>query len=201
MEQPEINNTQRSQNTFFSNRGWVLLSTILLFSGLVWIYLSRVDQNNIGVENESAPFVGFKAPKFNLPSETGETVSSLDFLGAPLVINLWTSWCPPCRAEMPAMERVYQEYQDKGLEFIAVNITNQDSKQKAIQFKQDVAISFPILFDENGEISELYQLQALPTTFFIDENGIIKEVVIGGPMSETLLRTRVEDIFDQMGDH
>ncbi len=101
---------------------------------------------------------------------------------------------------MPALERVYQEYNSAGLEILSINITSQDDKQKAIQFTREIGISFPTLFDEKGQISELYHLQALPTTFFIDENGVIQDIVIGGPMSETLLRTRVEEMFNTQGD-
>ena len=196
MRQPEIENPQSLLSPFLTSWRWLVFSIILLFLGLVWIYISRIDQNKSGVMGDSVPFTGFEAPEFSLKSQTGETMSTLDYLGKPLVINLWASWCPPCRAEMPAMERIYQEYKDEGLEILAVNITTQDSKQEAVQFARDLGISFPILFDESGIVSQTYHLQALPTTFFIDEIGVIREVVIGGPMSETLLRTRVEDIIN-----
>lgn len=199
MKQPDIKKTTSSANIIFTNSRWAAYSIILLFSGLVWIFVSRIDQTSTGAEDESAPYIGFNAPDFSLLNDRGETVSSLDYLGNPFIINLWASWCPPCRAEMPALERVYQEYNSAGLEILAINATNQDDRQKAIQFTREIGISFPTLFDVNGLISELYHLQALPTTFFIDENGVIQDIVIGGPMSETLLRTRVEEMFNTQG--
>ena len=201
MKYPDIKNTKNPPSAFLISKRWAAISIIFLFSGLVWIYASRIDQNNIMTEESSAPFTGFKAPLFELQTENGETVSTLDYQGTPLIINLWTSWCPPCRAEMPAMERVYQEHKGEGLEILAVNITNQDSKSDAIQFARELGLTFPVLFDNTGKVSELYHLKALPTTFFVDEFGIIREVVIGGPMSETLLQTRVEKILNVQGNN
>jgi cytochrome c biogenesis protein CcmG/thiol:disulfide interchange protein DsbE len=114
-----------------------------------------------------------------------------------VLINIWTSWCPPCRAEMPALQQVYEAYRDQGFEILAVNATNQDSQQDAVGFAQELGLTFPILLDSTGEVSNLYQLRSLPTSFFVDSRGIIHEVVIGGPMSEALLRTRVQQLLEE----
>jgi thiol-disulfide isomerase/thioredoxin len=200
MKQSNKNNTESSPNAIFTSSKWAAFSVILLFFGLVWIFMGRIDQNITSGDKGSAPFNGFEAPDFLLQTENGEAISTLDYREKPLIINLWTSWCPPCRAEMPALEQVYQEYNGEGLEILAVNITKQDNKQNAIQFARDLGISFPVLFDESGHVSEMYHLQALPTTFFIDKFGVIRDIVVGGPMSDTLLRTRVEDILSSQGN-
>ncbi len=114
-----------------------------------------------------------------------------------MLINLWTSWCPPCKAEMPALQRVYEDYQEQGLEILAVNATNQDRLADAAAFAGQLGLTFPILFDEDGEVSLLYQLRSLPTTYFIDRQGIIQDVVIGGPMSEALLRIRIDQLLEE----
>jgi thiol-disulfide isomerase/thioredoxin len=115
--------------------------------------------------------------------------------GQSVIVNLWASWCPPCRAEMPALERVYKANRDRGLEILAVNTTFQDSEAAAAEFVQEFGLTFPIALDRTGEVSRSYLLRALPTTFFIDRDGVIRKVVLGGPMSETTLQTAVEELL------
>ena len=98
---------------------------------------------------------------------------------------------------MPAMQNAYEAYQDQGFEILAVNATNQDNQQDAIDFAGQYGLTFLILLDISGEVSGLYQLRSLPTSFFIDRNGVIQEVVIGGPMSEALLRSRVQQLMEE----
>lgn len=79
---------------------------------------------------------------------------------------------------------------------LAVNMTYQDDPFAVLPFVTEQGLSFPILLDETGEMADDYQLRSLPSSFFVDRNGIINEVVIGGPMAEALLRTRVEEILE-----
>ncbi len=95
------------------------------------------------------------------------------------------------------MQRVYDEYKDQGFLILAINATDQDSREEALSFAQANELTFPILFDTEGKFSQIYQISALPTSFFINKDGIIQEVVIGGPMSETLLRVRVEELLQE----
>jgi peroxiredoxin len=98
---------------------------------------------------------------------------------------------------MPAMQQAYEEYADHGFSILAVNATNVDTKAAAYQFVQDNQLTFPILFDPDGEVAQIYRASSLPTSFFIDRDGNIQDVVIGGPMSEALLRTRIEKILGE----
>ena len=167
---------------------------LVLFAG--WIWFSRIQPRNTPLRNNPAPQKGFLAPGFTLESNTGENISLADQQGKVLLINFWTSWCPPCRAEMPAIQRVYKEYQADGLVVIAINATDQDELASVKSFIADRQLTFPILLDKDGEISRLYNLHSLPTSFFVDPNGIIQEVVIGGPMAEALLRSRIERLME-----
>jgi len=97
---------------------------------------------------------------------------------------------------MPALERVYQDYKDVGLVILAVNSTSQDNAADADAFVQDLGLTFTILFDKDGSVSKQYRLQALPTSIFINREGVIQEIVIGGPMSEALLRSRIKTLIE-----
>ncbi|MFC2043407.1 TlpA disulfide reductase family protein [Chloroflexota bacterium] len=175
---------------------WTLFSIALLAACAVWIWFSRVDPDQASATETSAPHKGFLAPDFSLSTYEGEIITLSDLRGQPVLINLWTSWCPPCKAEMPALERVYQDFKDDGLEILAVNSTNQDNAADAIGFVQDLGLTFTVLFDNNGNVSKQYRLQALPTSIFINREGVIREIVIGGPMSEALLRTRIKTLIE-----
>jgi len=96
---------------------------------------------------------------------------------------------------MPALQSVYQKYKDHGLIVLAVNTTYQDSIDKVSTFVSDNNLTFPILLDGTSQSSTDYQIRSLPTTFFIDKDGIIQDMVLGGPMSEALLNIRVERLL------
>ena len=96
---------------------------------------------------------------------------------------------------MQSIEEVYQEYKDQDFIVLAVNMTHQDTFSAIAPFVEEQGLTFPILLDETGEVASAYQLQSLPSSFFIRRDGIINEVVIGGPMSEALLRTRIKAIL------
>lgn len=176
---------------------WYVFSALVLAVGAAWIFVSRAEPGSTTSGMIPLPRQGFAAPDFNLQTPEGESIGLSDLRGQPVLINLWTSWCPPCRAEMPALQRVYDAYQDQGFVVLAVNATNQDSRQEALDFAQELGLTFPILLDTTGKVSGSYQLRSLPTSFFVDSQGVIQEVVIGGPMSEALLRTRVQQLLEE----
>jgi len=175
-----------------SQNRYTILSVLVLVVGAGWIWLTRVQPGSATSGDISAPRPGFIAPAFKLDSHTGETFSLADLQGKVLLINFWTSWCPPCRAEMPAIQQVFEDYQGDGLVVLGINATNQDDITAVKSFVHENQLTFPVLLDLDGEISNQYNLHSLPTSYFIDQNGIIQDVVVGGPMAEALLRTRVE---------
>lgn len=167
---------------------------LILIAGLAWIGISA-DPAGSGTAGARAPQAGFLAPDFTLKTPEGETITLSALQGKAVLINLWATWCPPCRAEMPAIQKVYEEYKEQGLVVLAINSTVQDDPFAIAPFVAEYSLTFPILLDETGEVSRAYQLRSLPSSYFIRRDGIINEVVIGGPMSEALLRTRIEDIL------
>ena len=172
--------------------------TALLALGLVWIGVSRVPEGATTAGQIPAPQVGFLAPDFTLRTPGGKPIRLSDLHGKVILVNIWATWCPPCRAEMPAMERTYNTYKDQGFVVLAVDSTIQDALPNVSSFIDEYKLTFPVLLDESGEVTRLYRVQSLPTSFFIGADGIIREVVIGGPMSEALLQSRVEELLKEV---
>jgi thiol-disulfide isomerase/thioredoxin len=90
-------------------------------------------------------------------------------LGNVVLINFWASWCGPCREELPYLEELQQEYADLGFTILAVNVDEDPSKADILL--NDIAVSFPVLFDVNDDVSKLYDVQAMPTTVIVDRDG------------------------------
>ncbi len=174
-----------------------MVSIFVLISAAAWIWLSAAPQGNTTQGGIPAPQEGFQAPDFQLETFTGDEYTLSELRGMPVLINFWASWCPPCRSEMPAIQRVYDEFQDQGFVVLAVNSTHQDNLGDAITFAQIRKLTFPILLDRDGSVGNLYEVRSLPTTFFVDPQGKIQDVVVGGPMAEALLRIRVQQLLEQ----
>lgn len=102
-----------------------------------------------------------------------------DFAGKPVLINLWATWCIPCQNEMPVLEKIYKEYNASGLVVLGVDITLQDNLQAVKETVKKYQLSYPILLDESGQISKLYQVYGIPTSYFIDHQGILRLIQIG----------------------
>ena len=172
-----------------------MLYMLIVTLGLAWILVSADRSGASTAGKIPAPQVGFLAPDFELQTPDGKSVRLSQLRGQAVLVNLWATWCPPCRAEMQSIEKVYQEYKDEEFTVLAVNMTYQDDPLAVMPFVNEQALTFPILLDETGEMGNAYQLRSLPSSYFIRRDGIINEVVIGGPMSEALLRTRIEAIL------
>ncbi|MBT2638056.1 redoxin domain-containing protein [Bacillus sp. ISL-39] len=118
---------------------------------------------------------GMVSPNFKLKNLAGEEVSLKDYRGKKVMLNFWATWCPPCKEEMPAMERFYKE-KSKDVEILAVNL---DPQNNVISFVKDNDLTFPILLDHDGSTQQTYSIISIPTTFIIDEQGLILKKHIG----------------------
>ncbi len=119
--------------------------------------------------------IGLKAPDFELKNLSGEPVKLSNYNGKKVMLNFWATWCPPCKAEMPDMQKLHEEARDD-LVILAVNI---DPENDVAGFAKQMGISFPILIDKDYVVNKTYQIISIPTSYFIDENGIIQAKHIG----------------------
>ena len=178
---------------------WDILMAVTLAAGILWTFVSRVP-SAVGEPLSSSPNPreGFYAPDFTLDTLDGSTITLSDLRGKSVVINFWATWCLPCRAETPALENAFEQYQDSDVVILGVNLTNQDSVAAVEAFVQEFELTYPILLDRDGGIGYLYQVTGLPTTYFISREGIIRSVLVGGPMSETFIRSKIEALLKEV---
>jgi peroxiredoxin len=133
---------------------------------------------------------GERAPGFEVADLQGEPVALEDYRGRVVLVNIWATWCAPCREEMPSMERLYRGLDHGDFEILAVSVDaapgERDprgnpgaSKQKLADFASEHDLTFPILHDPSGEIQRLYQTTGVPESFLIDREGVIVKRIAG----------------------
>ena len=116
-----------------------------------------------------AEAINVPAPDFTLESRSGENLRLEDHRGEVVMLNFWASWCGPCRQEMPLMDELYSQYKDLGFTILAVNVD--ENREEAHRFLDKVPVNYPILYDPESSVSELYEVQAMPTNVMIDRDG------------------------------
>jgi len=145
-------------------------------------------------KNSTAPVEGTQAgnlaPDFQLQNLDGQTVSLSNLRNKPVLINFWATWCSPCRSEMPYIQEIYEEWADKELVVLAINIG--ESSSKAEEFMQSNNLSFTVLLDTKQDVAQKYNIQYIPTTFFIDKDGIIQDKMIGAFQNKTQIENKLE---------
>lgn len=166
---------------------------------VILIVNMSTDKKTVGVKKEEGDYQQqssaqqeqvMMATDFTLTSLTGEQVTLSELRGKIVILNLWATWCPPCREEMPHMQSFYEEHQDE-VEILAVNLTSLDHGiEKVAQFATEYELTFPILLDQTGEVGELYEAFTIPTSYVIDKEGRIFQKIVG-PMDEEFMEELV----------
>ncbi|KUP05683.1 thiol:disulfide interchange protein (thioredoxin) [Bacillus coahuilensis m2-6] len=138
---------------------------------------------------------GAVPPDFLLNTHDGESIRLSELKGKKVMLNFWATWCPPCKAEMPVMQKFYEKQAEElNVEIIAVNLTSQDHGPEALaEFLKVYDLTFPILLDESGEVGKTYQAFTIPTSYFINTKGEIEGKVIG-PVNEQLLEDTIRNM-------
>lgn len=122
----------------------------------------------------SSGLAGQKAPDFVLKSATGENLRLREYRGDVVMINFWATWCGPCRQEMPLLDELYGRYRRVGFRLLGVNID--DDSRRAMAMADELGVTFPVLFDEDKQVSKLYQVEAMPMTLLLDREGTVRHV-------------------------
>ena len=144
----------------------------------------------------SDKIVNSRAPEFTLKDLSGKTVPLSAFKGKVVLLNFWATWCPPCRAEMPALNKLYRALKPRGLEIIAVSTDRSVNDIKG--FLEKHRVDFPILFDADHSASKQYRVFSMPTTFLIDRNGMIVEKFYGEyDWTEPETKGKIEKLLQQ----
>ncbi|MFD1849698.1 thiol-disulfide oxidoreductase ResA [Oceanobacillus bengalensis] len=155
---------------------------IVLLGAVIFALVSNLQADN------KVYSIGDKAPDFQLQqinkNSELETVQLSDLEGKGVMLNFWATWCKPCEAEMPYMQELYPEYKEKGVEIVAVSL---DSTELVVdRFIDKYDLTFPIPYDKSGEVRDLYKVGPIPSTFFINPDGEIEEMVSGALSLERL---------------
>jgi peroxiredoxin len=125
-----------------------------------------------------APEVDHVAPDFTLPDLEGNQISLSTYKGRVVLLNFWATWCPPCRLEMPTMEKAYRKYRDKGFEVVAVSV-DAGPKSSVKSFLRELGLSFQVLLDPDMETLRAFRGFSLPMTVVIDRQGVIRSRELG----------------------
>ena len=118
------------------------------------------------------------APDFSVSGLSGERIALRDLRGKVVFLNFWATWCPPCKQEMPSMERLYRRYKDRGFTIVAISIDTGD-KAAVASFVKTYGLTFPIGLDPTLEVANRYTVRALPSSVLIDKNGNTAAVALG----------------------
>ena len=150
---------------------------------------------NCASEGEPRPVPGGVAPDFELQNLDGQTVSLRDFQGSPVLLNFWASWCGPCRFEMPFLQEISEEVKWKALDLEVIAVNLGESAAEARGFMEGSGFTFKVLLDRTGKVGDVYNIRSIPTTFFIDERGIIRDSDVGAYQSTGAIEQRLEQMI------
>ena len=188
----------------------ILAASVLLMAGAYVLYdtlSEKVDADQLVANQPSAPTdpgtqptedstqptedntqpIEHLAPDFTVYDANGNPVKLSDFIGKPVVLNFWASWCPPCKSEMPDFQEVYQELGDQ-VQFLMVNTTVSDTMADAKAFIQSMGYTFPVFYDTQDLASIAYGIETLPNTCFINAKGQLVARANGAISKATLLK-------------
>jgi cytochrome c biogenesis protein CcmG, thiol:disulfide interchange protein DsbE len=170
---------------------WRLIFLAILVLGSGWLWWSRAPEDARAMERAPQPALNHPAPPFTLTALDGATFALNELHGQPLVINFWATWCFPCRQEMPMLQSTWERYGDSVL-ILGVDVGEQETIVQ--DFVDEFQLTFPILLDEPMAVAGEYNVRGLPTTFFIDGNGIIRQIY-PGELNSAILAEGIQKIL------
>ena len=198
---PSSMETKRRSFPFrFSKRTWLIIGAgvpvLALFAILAWASVrSGGNPGGLAVNDEfgQVDTSQERAPEFDLELISGGQLRLSDLRGQVVMVDFWASWCPPCRVEAPVLVQVYEEYRDRGVEFVGVDIW--DSVGDAEIYLQQEGQTYPNGFDGKGVIAIDYGVRGIPEKFFIDRDGAIAKKYVG-PLTADRLRSTLDELLE-----
>jgi len=145
------------------------LAILALAFGVVWLQSAKYEPL----------LVGMTAPDFRLPDLQGKTQRLSDYRGKVVFLNFWATWCKPCKEEMPSMQVLWENLKNQDFMMLAVSMDRVTTTKDIPSFVESLKLSFPILTDSWGQTDKRYKLMGVPETYIIDQNGVLREKVIG----------------------
>lgn len=158
--------------------GRQLLTMLLILVVAIPILLLSLKENDLGLRSESPVRVGHPAPDFTFPDLTGKKVSLTDFRGKVVFVNVWATWCPPCREEMPSMQKLYERFKNEEFKILAVSIDS-NGREAVAPFMEKLNLTFPALLDPESKMWGLYGLTGVPESFIMDREGLVVKKIVG----------------------
>jgi len=164
----------------------------LLATGAMFVML--LDQRDASAQDFSAvpAKVNFPAPELNLQDLSGEQVALSDYRGSVVLVNLWATWCPPCREEMPTLQTFYEKYKEYG--FVLIAIDQEETSDVVQPFVEEFGLTFPIWLDLDYLAQQQFHTANLPSSYVVDREGVVRLMWIGG-ISKKNLEKFVPDII------
>lgn len=158
-------------------RNILIVVIVALVGWAIYDFVISSDSADKEEDAEVGLEVGNKAPDFELETMDGDPIKLSELKGEKVMVNFWATWCPPCRAEIPDLQEFHE---DTDINILAVNLTNtEESFDNIPKFAKNFGMEFPILLDEESEVSTKYEIQPIPSSFMIDSSGIIKYKALG----------------------
>jgi peroxiredoxin len=153
---------------------------------------SPAGQPTSSARADVGPDVGKQAPDFTVKTLDGATLHLSDFRGSPAMINFWATWCPPCKVEMPDIEKSYQSHKGEGLVILGIDMA-EDAATVSNFVRQQNHYSWTFILDPDSKASDAYNVDGIPASFFIDRDGVIRDYKLGA-MSGAELESKLSKI-------
>ena len=168
----------KTQETQPRKNTQLLLTILFVFIACVFLIVFLREERDLTLKSTEPIQPGLEIPNFTFPDINGREVSLSDHRGKVVLVNVWATWCPPCRQEMPSMQSLYEKFKGENFEILAVSIDS-EGREAVAPFMLKMNLTFPALLDPGETIRSLYGITGVPESFIIDKQGILVEKIIG----------------------
>jgi len=180
---------QPSPSRFYAT---LMIGTGLVSIGIMMFMLMDKPSDSVQDFSTVPVQVNYPAPELTLVDLAGKSVSLTDYLGSVVLVNLWATWCPPCKEEMPSLQNFYEEYKADG--FVLIAIDQEETLEVVEPFVREFGLTFPVWLDENYQAQRVFNTMNLPSSYVIDRSGTVRLMWIGG-ISKKNLEKYVPDVI------